>query len=402
MKPDGPVIEQAIFGEPCGECAAGNPAESYERFAETLIRRLIERSGIRPRYPVPKVGAYVDSDADSKFLRTEPRPKSDDPKAVHVWVDQMIEILHNPNRQYLHSEVLNRLVPISDPLRYKDSRIDAALTDILHRDLEAAAKFKPSPEPPELDPSKFQDVATLEKDAKKYEEKENKRREEERRIDNLRLTASSAAEKLGFHDAVNAFPELLRLAASPELFSPASSTKVPLSWPFNQALIAASAIAGKHPELRPALIEFLKSQFAGFSDKSEMPAYLLEAAWRADLRDLAPLLQEIANAKPAHGKDTAEQSGNRLHEAQVILTAWKETDPLTKTKLDIMLTGDIGGGNSIPEVLRKEFEDLSKEDQLTIRNFVNWLRTVDVPWSRRYIEHIFTPHTPRPDIPIER
>jgi len=86
----------------------------------------------------------------------------------------------------------------------------------------------------------------------------------------------------------------------------------------------------------------------------------------------------------------------------VILMAWREHDPLTKTKLDIMLSGYIGGGKSIPAVLRAEFEALSKQDQLTVRNFVNWTRTVDVPWSRRYIENIFTPHTPRPDILIER
>lgn len=71
-------------------------------------------------------------------------------------------------------------------------------------------------------------------------------------------------------------------------------------------------------------------------------------------------------------------------------------------ELDIMLTGYIGGGSSIPEALQLEFEGLSKEDQTTIRNFVNWMRIANVPWSRRYIENVFTPHTPRPDILFER
>lgn len=82
--------------------------------------------------------------------------------------------------------------------------------------------------------------------------------------------------------------------------------------------------------------------------------------------------------------------------------AWRETDPLTKTKLDIMLTGTIGGGDPIPEVLRNEFEALSSEDKATIRNFVSWMRTISVPWMRKYMENVFTPHTPRPDNPLER
>lgn len=85
-----------------------------------------------------------------------------------------------------------------------------------------------------------------------------------------------------------------------------------------------------------------------------------------------------------------------------MLATWKEPDEITKTKLDILLTGHIGQASSIPEVLRTEFAALSKEDQLKVRNFVTWMRTVDVPWSRRYIENVFTPHTPRPDIAFER
>ena len=108
------------------------------------------------------------------------------------------------------------------------------------------------------------------------------------------------------------------------------------------------------------------------------------------------------------GRITSSPGNEVCHEAPSVREFIKKGErvpantPLTKTKLDIMLSGYIGGGKSIPAVLRAEFEALSKQDQLTVRNFVNWTRTVDVPWSRRYIENIFTPHTPRPDILIER
>ena len=399
MKPDGPVIEKAVFGEPCGECAAGNVAESCDTFAATLIRRLIERSGIKRRYPVPKIGRYVDPDPDAKFLHAPP-PDGDDPEAVKRWIGRLADILRNPKRQYLCSDVMDMLVPISNPLRYKDARIDGALLEVLHRGVEAAANFKPMPEMQELDPSRFPDQASFEKELKLREEKRKKESDEERLVDDLRITAMTAAEKLGSHDAVDAFPELLSLGKESVL------AKFPWNDPpnfrWNGPLIGAASLAGGHPELRSSLIEFLKSELSAFADKSELPSYLLEATWRADLRYLTPSLEQLAGTSPPPGKDTADQSGNRFHEARVILMAWREHDPLTKTKLDIMLSGYIGGGKSIPAVLRAEFEALSKQDQLTVRNFVNWTRTVDVPWSRRYIENIFTPHTPRPDILIER
>ncbi len=81
---------------------------------------------------------------------------------------------------------------------------------------------------------------------------------------------------------------------------------------------------------------------------------------------------------------------------------WRETDPLTKTKLDALLTGTIAGGSYIPEVLRKEFAELPAADQLAFRQFITWMRTVDIGFSRYYLENAFTPHTPRPDVLLER
>ena len=79
-----------------------------------------------------------------------------------------------------------------------------------------------------------------------------------------------------------------------------------------------------------------------------------------------------------------------------VLLAWNEPDPLTKTKLDILLTGYIGSGVPVLEKLRADFKQLSKEDNLAARNFINWLRTNKAPLPLYYIENALTPDTPRP------
>ena len=81
--------------------------------------------------------------------------------------------------------------------------------------------------------------------------------------------------------------------------------------------------------------------------------------------------------------------------------AWRETDPLTRAKLNALLTGRLASGGVIPETLRSGFGELSPEDKFAFRQFITWLRSVDAGFSRRYLENTFTPHTPRPDIQFE-
>jgi hypothetical protein len=372
MKPDGPTIEQAIFSAPCGQCIDGNKdPQAYAAFADTLIRRVILRSGIKRRYPVPKIGKWKPPDADAELLDTHPPPAQTDVKGVADYVERLCTILKNPERPHLYDPVMERLVPFSDPLRYRDKRIDDALIDLLHRGLQAKAAIKPLPDDrpePNIDDPEY------EKKVNAWKEKREKARAEERKLNDLWFAGSSAATKLGMHDAVEAFGELLRLGKEKTI-----------------SLVPAASIAGRHRELRPQLVEYLKDNLS------------LEEVWRGDLRELLPQVQQLASSAPPpnlYYRFTPEQEA--AQKAAVLLATWKEPDKLTKTKLDILLIGHIGGAWSIPEVLRAEFADLSKEDQLKVRNFVTWMRTVDVPWSRRYIENAFTPHTPRPDIAFER
>jgi hypothetical protein len=370
MKPDGPKLDEVIIGEPCGQCIDANKdPNAYVGFADTLLRRVIRRSGIKERYPIPKVGKWKPEDEDDDFLHTRPAPELTDDKAVSEYVQRLCAILKNPDRTHLYDTVMERLVPIFDPLRYKDNRIDEVLLVAMRRGL--AEKREPPPAP-EID----YDLDKTEREKQRAARKEEfeKAYREARKITDMKSSGPAAAEKLGMHDASQAFDELLRLGKDKVI-----------------PLMPAAKIAGRRPDLRRQLMDYVK------------PDLDLETIWRADMRELEGELETLAGSDSAYElfyRYTPEQE--KVHRAAVLLATWRESDKVTKTKLDIMLTGAIGRATDIPDVLRKEFSELSAAEQLKVRNFVTWMRTVDVPWSRRYIENTLTPHTPRPDILFER
>jgi hypothetical protein len=377
MKPDGPVTDMAILGEPCDQWIDEESGSWQGAFAYALLRRLAERSGIKQRYPIPKVGRYVDNDPDSKFLRTAAPPDENDQEATKKWVGRLLAILQNPKRDFLHYSVIELLVPRYDPVRYNDQRINGALLEILQQSEKASAAIDVTKHmaEPQVDYSKFPNPKTLAKEEKARKERQKKRWLEASHLrwqkSDLDSNAKSAAAKLGLRDVVSAFPYVLRLS------------------PQEAALILA-----RHPELKPKFLEYLQPLISG-----ESPGFAIDPIWRADLREFTPLLEKLANAELPAGEN---QEFSYKQDAQAVLMAWRETDALTKTKLDIMLTGKVGSGDPIPEVLRNEFGALSSEDKTAIRNFVIWMRTIRVPWMRKYIENVFTPHTPRPDNPMER
>lgn len=386
MKPDGPVLNKVTFSEPRAEQINDESREVYAAFADTLLRRAIERSGIKRRYPSMTVGQ---ADPDSKLLRA--RPEMNDPVAVRNWVGRMVDILRDPKRDYLHLNVLYLLVPMTDPLRYKDERIDAVLFDLFRRGSQSAAETKAAKDAKTKEAENVPSFLEADKKALvEYEKRQKVRDAKEASARHLQFDGSTAAELLGVHDCVKAFPELLEAAKKRPPVEIAGSLE-------NEALLGAAALAGKHPELRPALVEFLRPQLSTLGASSKVPASLFAAIWRGDLRELTPELDKLANSTAGGSSKSPD------HTARVILLAWRETDPLTKTKLDALLHGYwyVGHASWIPEVLRAEFQALSATDQLTFRTFVSWLRTVDAPWSRRQLENVFTPHTPRPNIAIE-
>lgn len=376
MKPDGPVTDTVTLGDPCAEWI-DRSVTWQGAFAYALIQRLTERSGIKQRYPIPKVGHFIDNDPDSIFFRTTAPPDTNDQDATKKWVGRLLAILQNPKRDFLHYSVMELLVPLYEPMLYDDERINSALFDVLHRSEKAsAALHEPENKPePELDYSKFPNPKALEKEEKARKERRNKRWLEghdfRMRKSELDSNARSAAAKLGLRDVVSAFPDVLRLS------------------PKEAALIVA-----RHPELKPKFLEYLQPLISG-----ESPRFAIDPIWRADLREFKPWLEKLANSELPAGEN---QEFSAIQDARAVLMAWRETDALTKTKLDIMLTGKVGGSDPIPEILRSEFQTLSSEDKAAVRNFVSWMRTIKVPWMRKYLENVFTPHTPRPDNPMER
>jgi hypothetical protein len=397
IEPGGTIISGALTDRderPCGACVAKGNKGAYADFADMLLRRLIERSGIQHRYPMPTVGHYIDRDDDEKFLRIPP-PDPGNATERKRWIARLAQILRNPKRQYLHDTIMEILVPISDPLRYQDPEIDDGLLAVMHEGLAASAKLKESEDAKgqhqtegiDIDPS---DPASAAKE-KEREAKREELRKQQRELRDIVFNGMGSIEKLGFHDAVVAFPELFKLA---------KQTDIGRFTDDNRPLIAAASIAGRHPELRPQLAEYLRERLSAEGGAARGTT-LLEAVWRADLRELTPALEKLA-ALPRPTPNPNDVRESSTEKASLILEAWRETDPLTKAKIDVLLSSVLGGGNSIPEVLRAEFEALSAEDKFTFRQFINWMRIAGASVQLRYLENTFAPHTPRPDIEYER
>ncbi|HVF69984.1 MAG TPA: hypothetical protein VM940_00065 [Chthoniobacterales bacterium] len=398
IEPGGTIISGVLTNRddgPCGACVAKGNKEAYADFSELLLRRLIERSGIQRRFPMPTVGRYIERDDDAKYLHTTPPPDAGNASERKRWVVRLAQILRNPQRQYLHGAIMETLVPISDPLRYPDPEIDDALLAVMHEGLAASAKLDEAEEAERQDQSEEIDIDQSDpaSTAKEKERKANreKLRKQQGELRAIVFDGMEAMEKLGFHDAVVAFSELFELAKQDNIGRFAQD---------NRPLIAAASIAARHAELRPQLAELLRERLSAEGGAPRGTA-LLEAVWRADLRELTPTLEKLA-ALPRPTPNPNDVRASSTEKASLILDAWRETDPLTKAKVDALLSSVIGGGNSIPEVLRAEFEALSAEDKFTFRQFINWMRIAGASVQLRYLENKFVPHTPRPDIPYER
>jgi hypothetical protein len=367
IEPGGIVLKgfETDFFHACGEClAAGNKA-AYAEFAEFLLLRLLKRSGIQDRYPMPTIGRHIDRNDDENFLHTSPPENA---TALQHWIGRLIEILRNPERQELHSTIMERLVPTSEPLRYSDPRIDDAMLVVMHRGLEASARLKRLEDEPDGGVD---------------------RTRERRRLSESESNAFQALYRLGFHDATKAFDEFFALAKKPAEGHAQQEA----------FLIAAASIAGRHPDLRPPLAEYLTERLSTEKDSVRLRP-LFQAVWRADVRELTPSLEKVAAGPPPDSDPRITEEIAR--EASQILTAWRETDPLTKTKIDALLTILLGEGASIPEVLRAEFEALSPESKFQLRQFITWLRSADASIQHHHLESTFTPQMPLPDIPYEQ
>ena len=405
IKPNGPSFNQVLLGSPNGEDLNDEQYSSLPAIAYQLIQRLIEREGIKPRRPLPTIGHHVDPNADAEFLRLHPNPDGDDPSDVARWAEKMRAILRDPTRYEMYNDVLYALVPTADPSRYKPSVINAALFDLVSRGDDQRAVHEQAAHDAEEEQQKLlSDLAQTRggKTEEKHRVLSKLAVHEQSAARTLYLAEDTAGEMLGLRDVVSAFAELLDRAQCPW------PKEEGYEFPTSGYLAGAAAIVSKHPQMRGPLLDYVRKQLLNIRQSQVTPEQLFDVIWRADLRELAPELRKLATTSPDENEDPAismspAPTGNgKFHAARVILLAWREADRLTKTKLDAMLNGYVGRSNAIPEVLRSEFDALPPADQLRFRNFVTWMRSVEVPWSRAVLEDVFTPHTPRPDVPYER
>jgi hypothetical protein len=405
IKPNGPSFNQVLLGSPNGEDLNDEQFSSLPAIAYQLIQRLIEREGIRPRRPLPTIGHHVDPNPDAEFLRLQPKPDSDDAAAVARWAEQMSAILRNSARYEMYNDVLYTLVPTPDPSRYKAPQINRTLFDLMRRgDNERAVHEKAARDAETEQQKLLSDLAQTRggKSEEKHRVLSKLVVHEQSAALTVYLAQDTAGEMLGLRDAVSAFAELLDRAQRPR---PKGEG---YGFPSSGYLSGAAAIVGKHPGMRAPLLQCVRKQLANIRQSQVTPEQLFDVIWRADLCELTPELRKLATTSPDENEDPsismspAPTGNGKFHAARVILLAWRESDRLTKTKLDAMLNGYVGRSNAIPEVLRSEFDALPPAEQLTFRNFVTWIRSVEVPWSRRVLEDVFTPHTPRPDLSLER
>ena len=377
MKPDGPVTEKAILGEPCDQCIDRESATWYGSFclrSHPAVSRTV--SGSNNDIPFRRLAATL----TMILTRYSCEP-------LHRRTGMIRTRRRNGSGGFWLSFKTRNEISCTTPswncwFRYRILCVIATNESTSRCSTSCSGARRPALLYTSLSERRSRSLMSQSFQTQRHWKRSWKRaNKDETNAGWRRMTSVSgkmeldsnariAAEKLGLRDTVNAFPDVLRLS------------------PWVAALMAA-----KHPDLKPKLVEYLQPLI---SDRSPGTIAII---WRADLREFTSWLEELASAAPPHGQNGRPSDAD---DAKTVLLSWRETDALTKTKLDIMLTGKIGGGYPIPEVLRAEFDKLSNEDKAAIRNFVSWMRTIEVPWLRQYLENVFTPHTPHPDNPMER
>jgi hypothetical protein len=398
MNPNGPYFGRGLLGSPNAEDLGNEEFSSLPAFAYAVIGRVIERQGIKLRRPLPTIGRYVEANADATFLRLHPAPESDEKSIVRHWIEQMIGILRKPDRFKMYNDVLCALVPTSEPLRYKDPAIDRALLDLLREADPAAALHDQAAKAVKAQQQKIWDdtaQGNTNIDSARQRELSNQYVGEKSAALCIRMAAETAGEMLGFRDQASVFSALMERAKRPKHEDDGFID--------SYSLTGAAALAGKYPKLRPPLISYLRTQLVDIRKSQVNAQQFFDCIWRADVRDLTPDLEKVATSSPEENEDGAmytrpapPEGNGKFHAARAILIAWRETDPLTKIKLDALINGYISRGGPISDLLRTEFGTLSADEQLAFRNFITWMRTVDVSLSLECLEDVFTPHTPRP------
>jgi hypothetical protein len=327
--------------------------ERHAGFAEFLISEAVKEQPQPLELVTAILGKGIYPDKGLKFLHVEPRPRN--PEEAESWVTRTLEILRNPKYRSWRSRAISNLVPWQEPMRFRDSRIDAALLAIAEETVVTGAP----------------------------------RSKQARNSD---FTGVEAAEHLAWRECTQIFPALLATLrrAKDDRFG-------------DDYLLGAAALLGsRHRELRTPIVEYLHEQLVDVAHSKHGSWKLFDTAWRFDFRELQPLLESLATTNADEVEDelgTTQVSPPRpaaprhFHAARKILLIWNEPDPLTKLKLDALWEASSTVGFLPAEHLQRQFEQLGDPARQAFREFVEWMKPQKLPynWDPRRIEWVISP-----------
>ena len=308
-------------------------------FTEFLLTHALKEAGADLHAATSTIGREVPLSEPEKFLKSV--EEADVPKEEQTAaVSRLLKLLKNP-KGTSRSSVMWALVPFEAPMRYPDPRIDAALLRVLRR---AAALPKTHPE-----------SFTIEADA------------------------ARAASALGWRECAEALPILLKVAELKD-------------WSWSKNTFEAFAhIGGAHPASRPAIVEFLQKRLpepgGGYAATAD---FVFDTIWRGDFRDFAPALEQRATASPEELQDPGgwratrgdpPAATGRFHIARAILAAWREPDPLTRLKINLVLQASSSVMARPPRFLRDQYREFSAAHGEEIRQFIASMESYPMPYN---------------------
>jgi hypothetical protein len=324
----------------------------YAGFVDFILRDTLKRHGADLDETTAVLGEESYSSAEEKFVYTSKPPPPNDP-GTPKWIERMLRNLD----KYRYS-VISDLASLDEPLRYADPRIDEALFRVARQGLA------PRPPNPRTGQSDFEDAAR-------------------------------AAHALATRKRAEAFPIIMQLL---------KGGGNEMRYSKEELLDAASLLSSAKPEFEQKLTEYLSTQLNELAKSPHSSSELFESVWRANLRALTPLLEKMATASPEEIEDEQGSAKidpprpvvGRFHGARRILIAWRESDALTKLKIDAIIEASSFHLGGPAEFLRQEFKAVPADEQQKFIAFVGWLdgqTPEDSSWYTRPLKEVYG--TPR-------
>jgi hypothetical protein len=350
VQPDGPRKQEiTLCPAPLSECYHETfDDDLYAGFVHFILGETLKRHGVDFDETTAVLGEETYSSAEEKFVYTSKPPPPNDP-GTSKWIERMLR-----NLDKYRSSVISNLASLDEPLRYRDPRIDEALFRVARKGLTPRAPNRPTGQ------SDFEDAAR-------------------------------AAHALATRKRAEVFPIIMQLLEGGDN---------EMRYSKEELLDAASLLSPAKPEFEQKLMEYLTMQLNELAKSPHSSWELFDSVWRANLRALAPLLEKMATASPEEIEDERgsawtdppRPAAGRFHGARRILIAWRESDALTKLKLDAIIEASSFHLGGPAEFLRQEFEALPADQQQKFIAFVGWLdgqTPEDSSWYTRPLKEIY-------------